>query len=408
MKNCWRVYINPFDDFGEYRGYIEVTKDVIMSSLGSISSALDNTAYDIGVFRVSNFKISLNNSNGVYSDVGNEESIFRYKRSESLIKITWEIEDFGGPFVGIAESEGGYLSEETTMFIGLLNDDSLVMDLSKQTVDFTCLGRESIFSKTILPFGSISNGDLYSEVLYALLNLPAITDLLTVDALNISCGCDQTIDSIAGFQNKTVTEGLNLMLLASNSVLYIKNDTVYVSPRDAGATVAFTFHGQGSNTGAENVYNISNIKNGLGKTFNFFTWKATALYSTDITSTLKYGSITKELDYEFCTDTTKRQSILDSLRDEFYAPKQEFDISTPLTYESLLVNLLDKVSINYPRVYVSVSGSGLPICGIAVCGSSVLPKALWDFAVADTDYYKVTGISLNILNSILTFSVRLI
>lgn len=408
MKNKWRVYINPFDDVGNYTGYVEVTSDVIFSSLGSIASSLDSTQYDIGIFRVSNFKISLRNDQGTYSDVGNELSMFKYKRSESLVKITWEIEDDLGPICGIAIPELCYLSVETNMFIGLLNDDSLVMDLSKQTVDFMCLGRESILSKTIVPYGSIANGDLYSAVIFALLNQAAVTRLLTVSSLNISCGTDETIDNISVLQNLTVTDAFNTLLLASNSVLYIKNDTIYVSPRTAGSTVAYTFYGQTSAIGAENIFNISNIQNGLNKTFNYFTWDSTTLSSDDPSSVGKYGAIMNKVSFTFCTDNTKRQAILDNLLVEFANPKQQFEISTPLSYSSLAVNLLDKVSIDYPRVYIATNGVGLPICGVTVCGTGVLPRALWDFHISPTEYYKVIGISLDIQNAIITYIVRLI
>jgi hypothetical protein len=260
------------------------------------------------------------------------------------------------------------------------------MDLSKQEVSFTCLGRESIFQRTIVPFGTISNGDLYSEILYNILNQSDITELLTLDAANISCGVDNTIDSIASLQNKTVQEGLNKLLLASNSVLFIVDDTIYISPRTPSASVTFTFYGQGSASGSENIIDVKGIKNGLNRTFNYFTWKDTTLSSTDATSTLKYGIRKKEVDFEFTTDSLKQQDILDALADEFKLPKQEFDIYTPLTYESLAVTLLDKVSIDYPRVYVP-GNNPLPLCGVVICGEAILPKALWSFDVLSTDYY---------------------
>lgn len=407
MSNKWRVYIKPFDDSGTYTSYSDVTSDIVFNSLGNINSDLDNTEYNIGVYRLSNVKITLRNEHGYYSDVGQEESIFKYKRTDSLVKITWEIEE-DGPYAGVALTDGCFLSEETTMFEGLLNDESLSMDLESQQVSFNCLGRESMFLRTIVPFGSISNGNLYSAVIYALLNQTAITNLLTVSNGNITCGSDQTIDSITGLQNKTVQDGLNDLLLASNSVLYVSNSTIYVSPRTAGSTVVFTFYGQGSNNGVENIQAIKNIKNGLAKTFNFFSWTDTTLYSTDATSTAKYGSITKEISFDFCTDNTKRQAILDALKNEFKNPKQEFDIYTPLTYTSLVVGLLDKISIDYPRVYVADQGVSLPICGVAVCGTGILPKAQWSFLVSSTDYYKVIGKSIDVQNSTLKFKVRLI
>jgi hypothetical protein len=406
MKNIWRVYIKPFDDTGAYTEWLEVTKDVIFSSLGSINTDLDNTDYDIGVYRVSNFKVTLNNLNGKYSDVGSEQTIFKYKRSDSLVRITWEIEETG-PFVGIAESGSGYLSEEIDIFVGLLNDESLSMDLSKQEVSFMCLGRESVFQRQIVPFGTISNGDLISTVLYNILNQEAISELMTVDASNIACGIDVTIDSIASLQNKTVQEGLNKLLLASNSVLYIQDDSVFISPRVASDDVRFTFYGQGSPRGQENILDLKNIRNGLNRTFNYFTWKDTALYSSDLTSVDKYGVRKKELDFEFITTDVKRQSILDALSLEFKLPKQEFDLYTTLNYQSMAVDLLDRVSIDYPRVYLT-GNNPLPICGIAICGEAILPRALWSFDISPIDGYKIIGKSLDIKNSLIKFRARLI
>jgi hypothetical protein len=405
LNNKWRVYIKAFDDNGVYNAdWEEVTDDVIFGEIGSINSDLDNTDYDIGVYRFSNFKITLRNDHARYSDVDYPDSIFRYKRADSLVKITWEIND-EGPFVGIAESESGFLSEEVTIFTGLLNDESLVMNLSKQTVSFSCIGKEYLFSRTTVPFGSVSNGDLFSEILYTILNQANITALLTVSSSNISCGTDLAIDSIASLQNKTVQEGLNKLLLASNSVLFIENDTVYIAPRTASPTVEFTFYGQTSSLGAENILDVTNIKNGLNKVFNYFTWKDTIYFSQSTSSVTKYGVRKNEVDFEFITDGTKQQTILDNLKTEFADPKQEFDIITPMSYPALEANLLSRVSIDYPIVYVS-TGDPVPICGVAICGEAVLPKALSAFTILPTDHYKVIGRSINPKDSTIRFKVR--
>lgn len=403
MKNKWRVYINPFDESGNYSDYIEVTDDLKKGGIGSINQDLDNTEYDIGVYRVSNFNIVLRNDHGHYSDVGEIQTIFHYKRSESLIKITWEIEE-DGPLLGTAESGSGFMSEEKTMFIGLLNDESLSMDLEDQDIKFTCLGRETLFKSTVVPFGTISNGQLFSVVLYNLLNQTRITNLLTVDLANIVCGLDQTIDSISSLQNKTVQEGLNKLLLASNSVLTIKNDTIYISARAPSAAVKLTLYGQGSTSGPENIMKFSDIKNGLNRTFNYFTWKSTALLAEDVSSTGLYGARKKELDFEFVTDNTKRGNILQNLLDEFTNPKQEFTIETPVSYDSIVGDLLDKVVVDYPRVYFS--NVNLPICGSAICGEAVLPKVLWSFMIPTTDYYKIIGKSINPTDAIIRFKLR--
>ncbi len=404
MKNKWRVYLQPFDDFGNYSGeYIEVTDDLKNNGLGAINQDLDNTEYDIGVYRVSNFTIALRNDHGRYSDVDEVATIFKYKRAESLVKITWEIED-GGPLLGEAESGSGFMSEETVIFIGLLNDENLVMNVEDQDIKFTCLGRESVFKSTVVPFGTVSNGQLFSVVLYNLLNQSRITDLLTVSQANIVCGLDQTIDSIASLQNKTVQEGLNKLLLASNSVLTIRDNAIYVSPREPSATVKFTFYGQGATAGPENIQKLYDIKKGLNRTFNYFTWQNTTLVAEDTSSTALYGARKKEVTFEFVTDNTKRQNILQNLLDEFTNPMQEFTIETPISYDSIVAGLLDKVIVDYPRVYLSTQN--LPLCGIAVLGEDILPKALFSFQIPTTDFYKVIGKSINANEAMIRFKLR--
>lgn len=404
MLNKWRVYIKPFDDLGNYLDWVEVSQDVIWGQIGSINSDLDNTDYNIGVYRFSNFNVTLRNDHARYSDVTYPDSIFRYKRGGSLMKITWEIEP-EGPFVGIASSESGYLSEEVEIFQGLINDDSLSMDLSKQTIQFTLMGRDYLFQTTIVPFTTVHNGDLYSQVIYEILNQSAITSLLTVSQANIVCGLDLAIDSIASLQNQTVQQGLNNLLLISNSVLYIENSTVYVSPRTPTANVIFNFYGQTSSNGSENIIDVQGIKNGMQRLFNYFTWKNTTLFSQSASSVTKYGAQKKEISADFVTDATKQQSILDELCGQFSVLKQEFSIIVPISYPALDTGLLSKVSIDYPIVYVS-TGDPVPICGSAICGDIVLPKALSSFQISSTDYYSVIGVAVNPQNSTMTFKLR--
>jgi hypothetical protein len=400
----WRVYLNPFDDEGIYTGFQEITEDVISDKLGSINSDLDNTDYDIGVYRTSNFKITLRNDHARYSDVDNPESIFRYTRSNSLLKITWEISE-SGPFVGIAESESGYLSEEQTVFTGFINDDSLVMDLESQSVSFTCLGKEYLFQRTIVPFGTISNGDLFSFILYNILNQDAITEHLTVLPENIVCGVDLPIDSIASLQNKTVQEGLNNLLLASNSVLYLENETLYITPREPTLETVLQFFGQSSTEGNENILNIRSIKNGMNRLFNYFTWKDATVFSQNVSSVTRYGARKKEIDFEFILDDGKRQVILDALVAEFGDPKQEFDLDASLDYTTLTGFLLDRVAIDYPIRYVDI-GDPLPICGNALAGEAILPKPLSAFSIPFSDSFKIIGRSIDPQYSQIKFKMR--
>lgn len=404
--NVVRVYIKPFDENGQYQpDWIDVTND-IDGSIGSINADLDNTDYDIGVYRNSNFQLTLRNSHGKYSDVGSAQSIFNYTRSNSLVKVTWDISEFGA-VCGLAVCGEAILSEEVEIFKGLLNDESSAMTLSEQKISFAVLGRESLFQKNIVPFGTVHDGDLFSVVLYSILNQQAITTHLTVSQVNITCGIDLPIDSIASLQNKTVQEGLNKLLLASNSVLYIEDDAVKISPRSPSSDLKFSFYGQASSLGSENVTDIENIKNGFSKIFNYFVWKATDTVAADNSSITKFGVRKKEVDFEFVTDTDKRRAILEALLAEFKDPKQEFHLVAPIWFDVLKVGLLGKVNIDYPTTYMP-GAEPLPICGVAICGEAFLPVAQWSFILEPEIFYKTIGKSVDPSNGRVKFRLRAI
>lgn len=405
MKAVWRVYIRPFAEDGAYSDWVEVTNDVLSNGVGAINTDLDNTDYDIGVYRNSNFNIKLRNDHGFYSDVGSSQTIFRYSRSNSMVKITHQLEADDGPACGFAICGESYFSEETEVFKGIINDESLSMDLGQQDVSFVCLGRESLFLKTVVPFGSVHNGDLVSETIYALLNQSVITNLLNLDISNINPGSDLAIDSIAGLQNKTVQSGLNELLLLSNSVLWIDGDNIMVTPRDATADVKFNFYGQASADGAENIIDIKGVKSGLSRVFNYISWKDVATAAQEAISISRYGVRSKELQSDLFTDAGKISTILTAIKNEFAYPKQEFDLVVPFGTDTVALKLLDRISIDYPDVAVS-GDDPLPIFGSAVAGQAVAPKVLWSFSVNAVDTYKIIGRSIDAMAQTIKFRVR--
>lgn len=398
----FKTYLMPFDESGNYTEFQEITRFTDQGGIGALKVDVDSTDYQLGVFRNSNFNISLNNRSGKFSDIDNIESLFRYKRADSQVKVTWRIQE-KGPHAGVMRAGFCKIGEEVEVFKGLLNDDSFSSDLVSDNVKFSVLGFESTFLREKVPFADISNGDDYSEVMFALLNQTKITDLLTVDIANITPSLDQTIDAVAPLENKTVKEAMDLLLLATNSILYILNDTIYVKARTPSASVVHTFYGQASTLGPENAITISDIKNGLSRTFNFITWSEASPVGEDATSSLLYGIRKKELNLEFMTDNTKRQNLINNLITEFGMPKQEFTLKAPVTYKTLALNLLDKVQVDYPTVLV---GDQIPICGVAEYGEAQLPDALWSFTVTTDDYYKIIAKTVNPKDQTIDFRLR--
>jgi hypothetical protein len=405
LANRWRVYIKPFDSDGNLADWIEVTDDVVESSLGVIQQDLDNVDYNVGVFRNNSISITLRNEHGRYSDVNVEQSIFRHKRMDSLVKFTFEPE-IEAPYLGASFVGDSCLSDgETEIFLGLLNDESLSMDLDAQQVQFQVLGRESALDRMKVPYGSLSNGQLISAVIHECLDDPRVTSLLTLDAGNIDCDTDVAIDDVSQFENKTVKTALQELLLVANSVMFIENGTIYITPRAPTPDVKFTFYGQASPNGPENITTVKGIKNGLSRTFNFWVWRDTSLSSENSSSANLYGVRRKEIDVPYITNGTSRQTILDNLKNEFGNPKMELELATPFNLDTFAVSLLDRVVIDYPTVYVQTE-TPPPICGIAICGQVTLPRGLWSFTMDNTRPFKVLGRAIDMKKSEIRFKLR--
>jgi len=81
----FKVYIKPFDPSGAYASdYIDVTDDCDISSVGTLSESIDQDDYEVGIFKFNQFRITLNNISGKYSEVGTPYTIFAFKRSAGV------------------------------------------------------------------------------------------------------------------------------------------------------------------------------------------------------------------------------------------------------------------------------------------------------------------------------------
>lgn len=404
--NAIKVYMLPFDIYGEYVDtWIEITKYV--KSIGNITTDVDSSDYQIGVYKNSSVNITLNNREGLFSDVDIFQSIFKYKRTDTQVKITYSKMD-NIPECGAMEVGNFFLSTELEIFRGLLNDASYRFNAQSEDASFTILGLESLLDKAIVPLASLADGDSIQEIIYDCLNQAPITDLLTVTLTNIVPGIDQDADDVSFLENMTVREALDKLLLVSNSVLYISNQIIYVTNRDESATLEYTFYGQASQLGPENIINITNYNNGLNRIFNYFYWKDSSHISYDIDSRNLNGTRSKEIDFAVYTGSAKRVTMMNDLVDEYKDKKIEMELSTPMSYSTLDLNLKDKVNIDYPTVYYATEFN-LPICGAAICGNSTtatLPRGFWSLVINTLTYFKILKKTYDLKQLLITFKLR--
>lgn len=405
-----KIYIKTFDadgnldsDWTEYTDYVDA------SSIGTLTQSLDNSEYNIGIVRNSNMTIKFDNRTGKFSSPDIVESIFRFKRSGSLVRVTYELTD-SDLICGFfdAGAEDAILSEEITMFEGILNDDATADNTKDTSVQFQVLGYESLLQTILFPYSSVSDGDSLSTVVLACLNQAPFNTYVTVSALNISLSNNTLMDAKAGFENKSVMDCLKDILLAANSVMYINDNIVYVTARTASTSVEYTFEGQASDTGIENISEIKDIKTGMNRVFNSLTWKDTSLVQSDESSVSDHGSRIKEIDLDFITNNSRRNTVLSNILAEFKNPKKELTVKCCLRDEDILgVFLLDKVSVNYPQVQIAANLNTLPIYDQAQYDSgAVYSDSLYNLSIEAADEWKVMERKFDFKTETMEFKLR--
>lgn len=403
----FRVYVKPFNDDGTYQSsFTEVTEDVI--KLSPIQLAIDNNEFEVGIIKNNGVKLTLRNDQGYYNEADDLRSIFRYKRKNVIVKITWDIRDYDlicGFFSPGNEPLGG----EEEIFRGVLNEISSASDIEEQAASFEVLGFESILSEIEVPYSSISNGDDFSEVILACIDQAPFNELVTVSSGNISLGTDLAIDDKTDFESRTVGEVLQSLLLAANSVLYIDNLTVYVKSRTASASVQKIFYGQASIQGIENIIAVPKIRDGLNRVFNYWTWTDTAQVIKDDTSITLYGIRNKAIDTPIIStaSTSKINTILTANRDEFSLPKLELEMIVPLDYQNLALAILDKIQIDYPTVYTPFDGGLIPRYGMAIYdGTYRYPYGQWSLTLTTDTSFKIISKKIDPLKNTITLGAR--
>lgn len=401
-----RVYITPLDDNGDFADEIDISSYVDMNSIGKIKRSLDNSAYDIGVFRYNNMSLKLHNSSGRFSEVGNLRSIFRTRRAGSKVRVTWA-PDFA-PICGVAVCGECVLSEEVDVYKGVLNDDATRMTVDDQIADFQVLSYESQLSKVMVPYGDLSGSDTLKDLLYKTLNQAEITKYLQVLESNLNLMVDYIPDDLTWFDLKTGKEAIEALLLVSNSVLYCEGDVLKVVGRMPSADIQKSFYGQASNMGNENIFQIENFRTGQNRILNVLRWKDGGMgAAVNYESVGRWGAFPKDLDVEFVTDNAKQSSSAASIVNEFKEPKRELELATILEPDALGLKFLDRVNIDYPTVWES-SGKYFPVVGVTKIGDieSPLPHIMWDLRINQDRDFKIMGIEVDLKSEMITYNLR--
>jgi len=401
----FRTFIIPFKDDGTYGEEVEVTSDTNFGSISKVKQQLDQNEFKVGVLTFNDLNIKLRNEHGKYSDPTVPESIFRYRRSGAIFRLYWEIADHP-PYCGVALAGDTFISETKLIYEGLINDDATKTNIRDQNTSLKVLGLESIITAIEVPFADLSIGQTLSNAIFKILDQNTITDFISVLESNISVGFNTTMDSVAHFESETGKEALDELLLISNSILYIKERVLYITGRTASADSQFTFYGPASINGLENLISISDIRTGLSKAYNFWTWKDETFNVVNSSSIASFGVKKRAVDSKAITNLTKQQNILADLATEFGDPKESFRIKVAMNYKTMELFFLDKINIDYPTVYVASEGDNIPVYEISKYDEGVYPIPESTLTIDVNRNFKILGVNISTKNQTIEFNIK--
>jgi hypothetical protein len=368
----YRVYFTPLAnvDSRTYGSEIEVSDRVEMAGVGNLKKSIDSADYDFGVFFFSDLTLKGYNLNGYFNDESDPRSIFQVTRDRCKVRVVYE--DI--TVTRDANSEITDTSPETAItFNGLISEEATRLDAVTDQIQFKILSRDSVLRTTNIPGGVVASGSTFKTAIQDILNNPEITSILSFDPtlINPDLG-DVTIDDGSVFDGVSVKDGLDQLLLASNSVLLIDDDLkMIVKSRIEDETrPIINLYGKSDQYGRENIVTITAYNSGKHRQFTSIKINETERSNQAFVST--FGFKQKVITLDFITDPTKERQIANRLLNEFKAPKIELAVQVP-TSIARNARLLDRVSVNYPLRVKPPEGTFLPTYGSSVYGDPETP-----------------------------------
>ena len=391
----YSVYFTPLSDADAslYGPEIDVSEKIFIDGIANISRSIDAGDYDVGVFTFQELNLKGFNYNGYFNDENDVRSIFKTTRDRCKVRVVF----FRS--VPVRNRQGTILSEveeETVTFRGLLNEEATRADIVTESISFKVLSRDSVLRTTKVQGGTIGNGMLTSVAIENILSQPRIQAVLTIDPININPPLDFTIDDATRFNNKTVKDALDELMLATNSVLLI-DDAGVVTIRDRSdntLTDSLNLYGKSDEQGRENIIDITAYNTGRQRMFT-----AVKVNDTEVNNAVfvaAFGYRQKQTSLDWITDDVKEAEVAGRLVDEFKFPKIELNVkvSTDLTRS---VSLLDPVSINYPLRVKPIEDKFFPVVGSAIVDDVMtpLPYTFGAIEIKPRVSFKIIGIDDN-------------
>jgi hypothetical protein len=316
--------LQPFRDISRY---------VKRAGIGALKKSIDTNDFDVGFYEQSNVNLVLDNS--LESFMRNKGFFLNQLIDRSKVRIT---AGFENRVTGSNDFE--------VAFEGIISAETMSANLKREEISYKVISYASLINKLKTRGGAAVNGQDFKTTFFNLLNVAEIKNYLTVDLSNINPKLNETVDDGEWFENKQLNEAINKLLIASNSVLIIKNNTIFIQSRDENPDVKFNYYGKGS-AFPSNIVNIENYNEGDKRIITRVLFEGdTVPFDADQFIIDKYGAKLKTVDIGFITDTDKKRNIANNMLGEFKFPKTEFEITGPYTGNQ--VDILDLITADNP------------------------------------------------------------
>lgn len=393
----YEVYFTPLSnqDTNTYGDEIDVTEKIRSAGVGTIRRSIDSADYDVGVFTFSDLELTAFNLNGYFNE-NDFRSIFMTTRDRCKVRVVFnDIET-------VRDINGTVLSETETAsvtFRGLINEEATRLDITTETIRFKVLSRDSVLRTTKISSGVVSNTDTFAEAFLQILNVPKITSVLNVSEANINPDLDLEIDDGSWFDDKSVKEGLDKLLFASNSAMLINDDgDIFIQPRDANEdSVVLNLYGKNDIHYRENVIDITAYNTGKQRMFTSFI--VNERETSNSVHVQAFGLRQKSVTFDFITDNDKIDQIAAALVDEWKTPKIEVNVKVA-TRIARDLQLLDRVSLSYPLRLKPPPGMFLPVIDVTKIDDAdqPLPLTYGAIQIPARIKFKVIEIEDNVAN----------
>jgi len=376
----YSVFFAPRNGPTTYGTEIDVSDFILFNGVALIKKSIDSGDYDVGVFVYDDLQLKAVNRDGYFNEETDIRSIFPFGRDRAKVRVVFTDTATG----------------DTIVYRGLLNEEATRLDATGDQITFRILARDSVIRDTKISGGTISNGMSCKNAILAIIDVPMVTSVLTVSAVNINPDFNFTIDDGSKFNNKSGREMLNKLLFASNSVMLISDvGVVTVQSRDEDTTIdILNLFGPFNINYRQNTIRMTAYNTGKHRMFNAVRINDTERSNAAFISVFGYRQ--KKFDLDFITTLATEQAIADRLVDEFKAPKIELNIEVP-TSVARNSKLLDRVSLDWSLRIKPIEGKFLPIIGVTAIGdaNAPLPYTFGSLAISTTTGFKIIEITEN-------------